>query len=288
MIVCPHCRHEMERTGDRMVCGGCHAEYAGMNQQPDFRLKSPKDVNVSIRLADRLLPEAGFDFKPLPFNPSPQVDYSNVEVPWHITKEMLSHFPKAPFEGAVALDIGCGKSIHRGICEHAGFEYVGLDYYEDLAHMLGDGHALPFKDNSFDFLLSIAVLEHIQFPFVMTDEAFRVLKPGGKFIGTVAFLEPFHDNSYYHHSHLGTYNSLKHAGFDIEIVAPSREWSVLRAQAPWLFRKMPPLVSRMMVAPLQLAHRAWWKFGGMFEKKASEANRVLFMTGSFTFIAYKR
>jgi len=278
----------MQLDGASMVCAGCSSEYAGMDKQPDFRLRRPKDVDLRIRLAEPLLPPDGFAFKPLSLRPNAEVDYAGVDVPWHITKEMLSHFPKAQSDDALALDIGCGKSIHRGICEHAGFEYVGVDYYEDLAHMLGDGHALPFKDESFDFLLSVAVLEHIQFPFVMTDEAFRVLKPGGKFIGTVAFLEPFHDNSYYHHSHLGTYNVLKHAGFDIEVVAPSVDWSVLKAQAPWLFKKMPGALSSLFVAPLHLAHRAWWKLGGLLEKKATEENRVLFMTGSFTFIAYKR
>jgi ubiquinone/menaquinone biosynthesis C-methylase UbiE len=210
-----------------------------------------------------------------------------MEVPFHLSKEMLSHFPKASGEGKIALDIGCGNSIHRGVCERAGYEYVGLDYMEVGAQMLGDAHALPFRDNSFDFLLSIAVLEHIQNPFLMMSEAYRVLKPGCKFIGTVAFLEPHHQDSYYHHTHLGTTNSLQYAGFEIEQIAPSVSWSVLRAQSRTLFSKLPHPLPYLLVMPLHAAHRVWWKLGAVVSKKATEQNRLLLLTGSFTFIVYK-
>jgi hypothetical protein len=42
-----------------------------------------------------------------------------------------------------------------------------------------------------------------------------------------------------------------------------------------------------MVMPVQIAHRIWWKMGGMFSREASDNMRMTYTAGSFTFIAVK-
>ncbi|MCI0553136.1 MAG: class I SAM-dependent methyltransferase [Anaerolineae bacterium] len=254
-------------------------------------MKRRKTYSLEFELGVPLLGENNFAFEPLETNPEPEVDFSEISVPFHLSREILSYFPKARCSESLALDLGCGNGIHKGICEHAGFEWVGIDYNSEDAPILADGHALPFKDNSFDFLLSITVLEHIQFPFVMMHEAYRVLKPQGKFIGVVAFLEPFHGDSFYHHTHLGVYNSLHNGGFNVDKIAPNERWPVLTAQANMaLFPRMPKPLPNLIVFPIQMLHKLWWKSAAIFTRNrrdVSESRRIRNTAGSFTFIAKK-
>jgi SAM-dependent methyltransferase len=188
----------------------------------------------------------------------------------------------------MALDLGCGIGLHRAVCEKLGYDWVGLDYGEIEAPILGDAHALPFASQSFDFILSLAVLEHLQYPAVAMNEAWRVLKPGGAFIGTVAFLEPFHGNSYYHHTHLGTLNSLRSAGFEVSHIAPSTTWTVLQAQAEMaFFPRMPAWLRSALIAPLQFAERVWWRLAALLGKVEDPMINVVRTSGMFAFVATK-
>lgn len=191
ILACPHCLNNLIDTEKGFQCSSCNQEYVYDNGQVDLRLQKAKKVAVEFDLGTELLPDKGFDFVVLPKKPSPEVDYSKIKVPWHLTQELMSYFPKAKGPGSMMLDLGCGAVIHKEVAEYAGFEYVGIDYGGPKTPILGDGHALPFKDNSFDFILSIAVLEHIQNPFVMMKEASRVLKPGENSLALWLFWNPF-------------------------------------------------------------------------------------------------
>lgn len=62
---------------------------------------------------------------------------------------------------------------------------------------MGIGEELPFKDNTFDAVLSLAVLEHVRDPFKCAKEIIRVLKPGGELLFSASFMQPYH--GYPHH-----------------------------------------------------------------------------------------
>jgi SAM-dependent methyltransferase len=288
-LVCSSCGYSLEAAGQGATCSTCGLEYPYTESGSlDLRLQRSKTFADAFELGAQLLPEDGFAFDPLQINPAPNVDFSGLEHPRHLTKEILSYFPRARSKDSLMLDLGCGTAVHKEVAEHAGFEWVGLDYEAPEAPILGDAQALPFEDNTFDFILCVTVIQYVQFPFAMIREANRVLKPNGKLIGTVAFLEPSHGTSFYHHSHLGAYNLLKHGGFYVEKLAPSREWSVLRALASMgMFFRMPRGLAQSIVLPLELFHRLWWQAGGLMTRKSLENLRIRHFTGSFTFIASK-
>jgi SAM-dependent methyltransferase len=296
LLVCPGCGSALEKRNNGATCSSCRTEYSGSDQQLDLRLRSPRKYSLDFDLNAPLLPAEGFDFGPLRANRNPQIpDYARIPVPRllrsgnRLTTELLSYFPRSQ-QGGTMLDLGCGDKDFEAICRHTNLDYVGLDYSGARPDLLGDAHALPFKDESFDFVVSFAVLEHLRYPFIAMREAFRVLKSGGTFIGTVAFLEPFHMDSYAHLTHLGTYNVLKHAGFDVQAVAPNQEWSGLHAQGNMiLFPRLPKPLCDLMVAPMYWLHRLWWKLGHVVDPKprTSEQYRLPATTGGFRFVARK-
>ncbi|MGD0338849.1 MAG: class I SAM-dependent methyltransferase [Bacteroidota bacterium] len=287
ILTCPYCGHILDKTPEGAACRNCRALYRYSDSGAlDLRLQQKKRYTHEYEIGSPLLIKPGLKFGVLKKNENPEVDFNGCEVPSHLSRERLSYFPKAKREGSIVLDLGCGNVNHRKVCEHAGFEYVGFDYWSGGAQILGDAHALPFKDESFDFIISFALLEHIRFPFVMMREAHRVLHRGGVFIGTVAFLEPFHGGSFYHHTHLGTLNSLLEGGFKVEHIAPNEKWSVLIAQANMgLFPKMPGLLSKTLIMPIEILHRIWWKISDIVSNKNTNEFRIRNTTGAFTFIA---
>lgn len=287
IIICPFCGfNRFELSENSVKCPECESVYNFKNDQIDLRLKKNKKVYLEFKLESNYSIES--DFTPLRENLSPANDYSKIKTPKHLTRELLSNFPKAGTSTSLALDLGCGKGIHKQVIETAGYEYIGMDYDSANAMVLGDAHSLPFADNTFDFVLSIAVLEHIQYPFLFSSEVFRVLKKDGLFIGSVAFLEGFHSHSYYHHTHYGTYNTLSSAGFNNIRVAPNPYWHVLKAQSSRLFLHMPVKISRIITGILYCIHRLWWFLFRIVKKKVDiENKRILMFSASFHFVAKK-
>jgi SAM-dependent methyltransferase len=290
ILACPYCGHDLGKTPDGAACGSCRTLYRYSDPGAlDMRLQQKKKYVHEYEIGSPFLIKPGLTYTVLEENPNPEVDFSGCDVPFHLSRKKMSYIPKAKREGSLALDLGCGYASNRKVCEHAGYEYVGLDYRSDAAQILGDAHALPFKDESFDFIISTALLEHIRYPFVMMKEAYRVLRRGGILIGTVAFLEPFHGGSYYHHTHLGTLNSLLEGGFTVEHIAPSEKWSVLTALATMgLFPRMPEFLSKAILLPLQILHKIWWRMGDVLHRTKSDESRICHTTGAFTYIARRK
>lgn len=69
------------------------------------------------------------------------------------------------------------------------WDYTTTDLHSPLADVKADICALPFRDNSFDFILCNHVLEHITDDVTAMKELYRVLKRGGTLIAQVPLNE---------------------------------------------------------------------------------------------------
>ena len=141
--------------------------------------------------------------------------------------------------GSRVLEIGCGGGQMRSFVESEGLCYVGVDISKTRVHehlqvhggpdLLCDSHFLPFTDRTFDLVYSAAVTEHLACPHLVAQEIARVLKPGGYYLGNVSFLEPWHDDSFFHMSPLGVFELLSQADFDVIHIWPGKGYSGFRA-----------------------------------------------------------
>lgn len=97
----------------------------------------------------------------------------------------------------------------------------------------GDGCNMPFKDNSFDFVLNIQVLEHVFKPNKMVSEIRRVLKPGSYAIllipqTSILHLAPHH---YYNFTRYWILEALGRSNLDvIELKPLGGFWSTIASR----------------------------------------------------------
>jgi len=92
------------------------------------------------------------------------------------------------------LDLGCGRTGGMERFWRRARVAVGIDpdlqsladRPQGMAVLQGGGEHLPLADSSFDMVVSVWVLEHLEAPEKVFKEVARVLKPGGHFI----FLTP--------------------------------------------------------------------------------------------------
>ncbi len=96
-------------------------------------------------------------------------------------------------EGEKVLDLGCGNGRWYKVFKEKGVDYFGVDNSEKLIQIakenfpeakffVGDALNLPFPENFFDKIYSIALLHHIpseEFRIKVLNEAKRVLKKRG-------------------------------------------------------------------------------------------------------------
>ncbi len=107
-------------------------------------------------------------------------------------KKHLGELAADIFDKKLVLDIGCGSGYFEKAFEG---NFIGIDNSLTMLkgqvslfqRVLGDGNSLPFRDSSFDSIISIDTMHLIQ-----NSDFVRVLKPGG-----LALLSAFYNDENY-------------------------------------------------------------------------------------------
>ncbi len=138
--------------------------------------------------------------------------------------------------GARLLDFGCGAMHSRPFIESLGYAWQGVDYLDSVSLLVRDhvaqlddnvafydGRTLPFPDASFDVVWAMLVLHHIQHVDTSFAEIARVLRPGGRLIGQVAYLEQMQDFGTFNYTPYGFKVASATAGLRMTKVYPKHD-----------------------------------------------------------------
>lgn len=181
-------------------------------------------------------------------------DYLHDSLPRdHARQTRLAQMLQAHIDGGLSvddiLDFGCGEGKSLKLFEQLlpSAKWTGVDIEEspevnqrkfsDERFVSYNGTELPFADNSFDFVYSHQVLEHVRHPEVVLKEIRRVLKAGGIFMGQTSQFEPYHSYSLWNFTIYGFKRIVEDAGFRLSELRPAVDGFTLMERT---YRGRPP------------------------------------------------
>lgn len=137
-------------------------------------------------------------------------------------KELYKHIKllSSKMRGKI-LDVGCGQKPYEAHFNSS--EYIGLELdvpekrKGEGANVYYDGITFPFRDSSFDSVITSQTFEHVFNPNVFIHEIHRVLKDNGMLLMTVPFIWDEHEQpiDYARYSSFGIRHILVAEGFEI-------------------------------------------------------------------------
>lgn len=190
-IRCPECNSEIGlkyRVSENIVCDHCQAKFPIVNSVPILLSKSSRE-NLNLELkshtGQQMIKEYTSKksvFKRIKeFIKVPDLVYNLVD---RTRLHKIFTYDENPEK--IVLNIGGGPTR-----EDKNVLNLNIDLFENV-EVVADAHNLPFRSNSIDSVMIAAVLEHVQDPRKVVEEAYRVLKKEGYIYAETPFLQHFH------------------------------------------------------------------------------------------------
>jgi len=117
----------------------------------------------------------------------------------HVTDSTNPYSPKSlalihAHPDSLILDFGAGNPSPPELFDNV----VRLDFvHYGSGDVVAATRNIPFRDDTFDFVVSESVFEHVADPWHYARELHRVLKDGGQILLDTAFLQPVHGDPYH-------------------------------------------------------------------------------------------
>lgn len=197
ILICPNCSGGLVKDGYTYSCIECKSSFPFFRDRPVlmssdnelFPLSAYKDEYISntrksskskiIQSLKKLIPTKSINI------PRDQIFHE-------LSKKNCSN-------KKLILVVGCGNQgpqLERyfKLCDTA-FVFCDVDKNAD-ADIFCDSHELPIKSNSFNGVITTAVLEHVLYPDKVVSEIYRVLKDDGFIYTEIPFLQSVHEGAY--------------------------------------------------------------------------------------------
>jgi SAM-dependent methyltransferase len=211
VAACPVCRAELDWGDAEIACRGCGATYGYAGGIPVLRPPSTDAPALEDRWytgARRMLPPVvARTVGPHLHLLRPPLTYKTRES-YAVATDFARSFPA----DAVVANVGAGatefgpNTLNLEIEPGPGIDVVGVAEH------------LPLADGSCAGVLLLAVLEHVRDEDRTISEARRVLRPGGRILVDVPFIQGYHASpaDYRRYTEQGLRDELERHGFAVE------------------------------------------------------------------------
>lgn len=154
-------------------------------------------------------------------------------------------------------DLGCGEASYKDWFLQYADRYIGVDWSDSFHNTKADivanlNEPLPIDDAVADTVLSFSVMEHLSEPQLMLNEAYRILRPGGRLILQVPWQWWVHEapHDYFRYTPYGLRMLLERAGFsEINVQAQAGFFTMIVMKLNYFSRRFVrgPKVIRYLI-----------------------------------------